>query len=155
MARLGVGGMVMGVAAVIGVIAVFLPLVSYSVSVLGMTQSGSGGKPADDWRGKLDLLCYIAAIVLTVLLAVGSRAAVKALCWGAIGVGAAALLMALLLLFATMSSSKAELSGNAPGLGSMGVSAGSSPAVGTILNVLAAVGVAVGAVLKAREEKLF
>jgi hypothetical protein len=155
MARLGIGGIVMVIAAVIGIIATFLPLVSYSMTAFGVTQSGSGGKPVNDWRGVLDLLCYLAVIVLAVLLVVGSRTAVKGLCWGAIGVGAFALLMALLLLFATMSSTNTQISGNAPGLGSMGVSGGSSPALGTILNLLAAAAVAAGAVLKAREEKLF
>jgi hypothetical protein len=39
MAQPGVGGLVMGIAALIGVIATFLPLASVSVSVMGMTCS--------------------------------------------------------------------------------------------------------------------
>jgi hypothetical protein len=145
----------MGIAALIGVIATFLPLASVSVSVMGMTQSASGGMPVRDWRGAIDLVCYLAAIGITVAFMIGSRTAFRGLAGGAIAVGAVAVLMAVLLLVATISSASASVSGSVPGLGNLGVSGGSSPAIGTILNLLAAIGVAVGAVLKARQEKLF
>jgi hypothetical protein len=151
MARLGVGGLVIAIGAAVGIVACFLPLRSVSFSAFGISQSSSGDKPINDWRGVLGLLCYLAAIVLVVLLAVGSRAATKGFCWGAIGVGAAALLFALLLLSFTTSSGTTHISG----MVQLDVSGGSSPAAGTILNLVAAVVVAVGAVLKAREEKLF
>jgi hypothetical protein len=150
----GIGGLVMGIAAVIGIIACFLPLVSFSVSAFGINQSATGGMPIKDWRGTIGFLCYLAAVGITIGFLVGNRSLFKGLCWGAIGVGALAVLMAILLLVATMSSAQTSVSGGLPGF-NLGVSGGSSPAIGAILNLLAAIGVGVGAVLKARQERLF
>lgn len=148
MERLGVGGLVLGISALVGVIASFLPLVSVSTSAggfgAGMSMSGSGGHVVNDWRGVIDLVCYIGIIVVVVMLAVGNRSAARGLCWGAIGASGAAVLMALLLLIAAFSS-----------IEMFGASIKSSPAIGTWINFLASLGAGAGAVLKAREEKLF
>jgi hypothetical protein len=146
-ARLGKSGLLMGIGAVIGVISVFLPLVSMSVDMGGMMNFRGSAMVIDDWRGKAGIAGYIAAIVLTILLFPPQGRPKKELSAAAIGVGVAVALLALWLLAAALNSGGADLMG----FGNARVGVG----IGAIINLLAGAAVLAGAVLKAREERLF
>lgn len=159
--RLSLSGKILAIGAVVGVIAVFLPLLSMSTQMptVGGTQ-GFGGKggarlPAvvssqsvmvlRDWRGVLCLVGYLAAAALAYVLYPPNGLAQKALGWAGLGVGAFITLLALWLLADAYSGS-----GSVMGFGSFQISIG----IGAILNLLAGAAVAAGGFLKAREEKL-
>jgi hypothetical protein len=161
-ARLGLSGKVLTFAALAGIIAVFLPLLTISMSVqmpsvpglkinqIGAGQSGlSNSKSSmvvEDWRGQLALVGYIAALVLAFVLYPPNGLGQKALCWAGVGAGALVALLALWALIVVLNAGSNDIMGMAI----MKV----SPGIGAFLNLAAGIGVAVGAVLKAREEKL-
>jgi hypothetical protein len=163
LARLGLSGKLLAIGGLVGVIAVFLPLLSMSVQ----TQSLGGASPFGgragvslpevssstsvmvlrDWRGVLCLVGYLAALALAVVLYLPNGLAQKGLGWAGVGVGAFIALLALWLLILALNGSSS--------LTGFGASFKISIGVGAILNLLAAAAVAAGGVLKAREEKLF
>jgi hypothetical protein len=162
LARLGLSGKLLGIGALVGVIAVFLPLVSVSVQMsnsLGVGQAkGKGGFniPAldvnqrvlviQDFRGVICLLGYAAALALTYVLYAPTGLQQKSLGWAGVGVGGLTALLSLWLLFTAYSGSSA--------LSGFGASFQVSVGIGAIFNLLAAGTVAAGGFLKAREEKL-
>jgi hypothetical protein len=154
---LGLSGKILAIGGLVGVLAVFLPLLSMSMPTLAGT-SGFGGKGAvnvqvvsssqsvmvvRDWRGVLCLLGYLAALALAFVLYPPNGLSQKALGWAGVGVGAFIALLALWLLISALSGSGGFLG--------MRITVG----IGAILNFLAAGAVAAGGFLKAREEKLF
>jgi hypothetical protein len=162
LARLGLSGKLLAIGGLVGVIAVFLPLLSISIEMptpggatafggkgganipgIGMTQSVMVVR---DWRGVICLIGYLAALALTYALYQPNGLGQKAFGWAGAGVGALIALLALWLLVGALSGSS-SLSGFG---GSFQVSVG----IGAILNLLAAAAVAAGGFLKAREEKL-
>ena len=155
-ARWGRSGKLLAIGAVVGIVAVFLPLVSMSVTTSGFGGFEIPGMPKgeitvnnlrasviDDWRGVVDLLAYLACLVFAFLLYPPRQ---KALVWAALGTGGVAALLAFWLLISAMRSG----SGIAVPVMSYQVSVG----IGAYLNFIAAGLVATGALLKAREEKL-
>jgi hypothetical protein len=118
------------ISAIVGVISTFLPLITISIG--GRSVSAS---VLQDTRGVLCLLCYAAIIALSFFLYQQSSAQnQRGLLYGVLAAAGVAILLALLLL-----------------IDAMRVSVG----IGTILNFLAAIGVGVGAFMKAKEDRLF
>jgi hypothetical protein len=159
--RLGPSGKLLALGGALGVIVVFMPLVSVSVNMGGdFPGAGDEGSPfaapamnihqtamvVSNWRGALCLFGYVAAIVLAYLLYPAGTLEQKALIWAAVGVGALVALLAFWLLASVLSSSNTDMMG-------MG-SVQASPGFGAFLNVLTAASVAAGAGMKAREEKM-
>lgn len=160
--RLGLSGKLLAIGGLVGVLAVFLPLMSLSIQL--QTPGGAnlfGGKggvnlPAvstshsvlvvGDWRGTLCLVGYLAALALAFVLYPPGGLSQKTLGWAGAGVGALIALLALWLLVSALSGS----SGLAGFGGTLQVSVG----VGAFLNLLAGAAVAAGGFLKAREEQL-
>jgi hypothetical protein len=158
LARLGLSGKLLAIGGLVGLIAVFLPLVSMSFQM--PTSAGAnafGGKGGAnlaavstsqtvmvvrDFRGVLCLLGYLAALALTYVLYAPTGLNPKTFGWVGVGVGALVALLALWLLVGALSGSGS--------LGGFQISVG----IGAILNLLAAATVAAGGALKAREEKL-
>ena len=153
LARLGLSGKILAIGGLVGVIAVFFPLLSMSMQIQA---TGSANVPAisssqsvmvvGDFRGVLCLLGYLAAISLSVLLYQPKGLGRKSLGWAAAGVGGFIVLLALWLLVSAMNGSA--------GMSLFGSSLKISVGIGAILNLLAGLAVAAGGVLKAREEKL-
>jgi hypothetical protein len=162
LARLGLSGKLLAAGGLVGVVAVFLPLLSISMQmpdfggVKGLGGKAGAGLPAvgisqsvmvvRDWRGVICLVGYVAALALTYVLYLPNGLSQKSLNWAGAGVGALLALLALWLLVGALSGSS-SLSGFGA---SLRVSVGS----GAILNLLAAAAVTAGGVLKAREEQL-
>jgi hypothetical protein len=162
LARLGLSGKLLAIGGLVGVIAVFLPLISISLQM--PTTGGAnvlGGKagvntPAvgvsqsvlviQDFRGVICLIGYLAALALTYVLFLPNGLRQKSHGWAGAGVGALIALLAFWLLVGALSGSS-SLSG-------FGASFQASVGIGAILNLLAAGAVAAGGFLKAREEKL-
>jgi hypothetical protein len=158
LARLGLSGKILAIGGLVGVVAVFLPLLSMSVQTqLPGGANLFGGKGAvnlpavsasqsvsvvGDCRGVLCLVGYLAALGLTVALYPPNGLGQKALGWAGIGVGAVVALLALWLLALALSGSG--------GMMGFRISVG----VGAVLNLLAGAAVAAGGFLKAREERL-
>ncbi len=156
LARLGMSGKLLAAGGLVGVIAVFLPLVSMSF------QSPTGANPfvgkngvnlpgfstsqsvmvLRDFRGVLCLFGYVAALALAYVLYQPKELGPKALGWAGLGVGGFIALLALWLLLGAFSGSG--------GLMGFQISVG----IGALLNLVAAGTVAAGGFLKAREEKL-
>jgi hypothetical protein len=163
LARLGLSGKILAIGGLVGVIAVFLPLLSMSFQM--QTPGGTnlfGGKGAvnvnlpavsssqsvmviQDWKGVLCLLGYLASLALAFVLYPPNGLAQKALGWAGVGVGGFITLLALWLLMQALNGSS--------GMGGFGFQV--SVGIGAILNLLAGAAVAAGGFLKAREEKLF
>src|ERR1700723_3348778 len=108
LARLGLSGKLLAIGGLVGVIAVFLPLLSMSlqlqlptgrsgVSLPGVSTSQSV-MVLRDWRGVICLLGYLAALALAVVLYPPNGLGQKALGWAGVGVGALITLLALWLL---------------------------------------------------------
>jgi hypothetical protein len=162
LARMGLSGKLLAIGALVGVIAVFLPLVSVSVQVpntLGTTLTKGKGSvkiPSldvsqrvlviQDFRGVLCLLGYIAALALTYVLYAPTGLQQKSFGWAGVGIGGLTALLSLWLLIGAFSGSSA--------LSGFGASLQVSVGLGAIVNLLAAGTVAAGGFLKAREEKL-
>jgi hypothetical protein len=156
LARLGLSGKLLAAGSLVGVIAVFLPLVSMSFQSAGAGNPFVGKNAVNlpgisasqsvmvvrDFRGVLCLLGYVAALALAYVLYQPKPMGPKALGWAGVGVGGFIALMALWLLLGAFSGSG--------GLMGFQVSVG----IGAILNLLAAATVATGGFLKAREEQL-
>jgi hypothetical protein len=100
----------------------------------------------DDWRGKVGLLGYLAAVVLAFVLYPPNGLRPKALCWAGVGAGLLSLVLAIWLLVQASDASNLNLMGMA----SVKVSTG----FGAFINVLAGAAVTAGGFLKAREENL-
>jgi len=161
LARLGRSGKILAIGGLVGVIAVFLPLLSMSVQVPDFAKTagakGATNVPAisssqsvmvvSDWRGTVCLIGYFGAAALAILLYPPNGLAQKTLAWAGVGVGGLIALLALWLLFLALNGSS--------GLSAFGGSFKVSVGIGAILNLLASAAVAAGGVLKAREEKLF
>jgi hypothetical protein len=158
-ARLGLSGKILTFAALAGIIAVFLPLLSVSMSVqmpgikinqLGVNQPGLNSSKTtmvvEDWRGQIALVGYIAALALAFVLYPPKGLGQKALCWAGLGAGALVALLALWALIVVLNAGSNDLMGMAM--------LKISPGIGAFLNLAAGIGVAVGAFLKTREEKL-
>jgi hypothetical protein len=156
LARLGLSGKLLAVGGLVGVIAVFLPLLSVSLQMsntggkagvnippIGMSQSVAVIR---DWRGDMCLVGYLAALALSYVLYAPNGLRQRALGWAGAGVGALLALLALWLLASAWNGSS-SISG-------FGASLQASVGVGAIFNLLAAGAVATGGFLKAREEKL-
>jgi hypothetical protein len=160
LARLGLSGKLLAGGALVGVLAVFLPLLSMSMEM----PSGAnvfGGKGAnvaasglsksvlviENWRGVICLLGYLASLGLTYVLYLPNGLSQKTLGWAGAGVGGLVALLALWLLILAFNGSS-SMSG-------FGASFKVSVGIGAILNLLAAGTVVAGGVIKAREEKLF
>jgi hypothetical protein len=148
-----------------GIIVAFLPLVSVSIQMrgpggadpLGMLGGlGGGGQTGvsvsktamviDDWRGKVGLVGYLAALVFAFVLYPPEGLGQKALAWVGVGIGVLVAVLAIWLLVLALDTGGANLMG----MGSVKASAG----FGAFLNVVAGGVVAAGGFLKAREEKL-
>jgi hypothetical protein len=97
----------------------------------------------EDWRGQIALIGYIAALVLAFVLYPPNGLAQKPLCWSGVGAGALVALLGLWLMIWAINSG-GDL------MGFMKI----TPGIGAFINLAAGVGVAVGAFLKTREEKL-
>jgi hypothetical protein len=155
LARLGPSGKLMAVGGLVGVIAVFLPLLSMSLQLpTGANLFGAKGEVnvsavssqsimvVQNSRGVLCLVGYLTALALAYVLYPPNGLGQKALAWAGVGVGALIALLALWLLVSALSGSG--------GLMGFQISVG----IGAILNLLAGAAVAAGGFLKAREEKL-
>src|SRR5262249_2242883 len=159
LARLGLSGKLLAIGGLVGVIVVFLPLLSMSIQTPANAFGGKGAvnlpgintsqsvMVLKDWRGVFCLLGYIAALALAYVLYQPNSLAQKALYWAGAGVGAFIALLAFWLLILAFNGSA--------GLSTFGGSFQISVGIGAILNLLAAAAVAAGGFLKAREEKLF
>jgi hypothetical protein len=159
LARLGLSGKILAIGGLVGIISVWLPLVSIHMQAPANPLGARGGVSvpgfsmsqtimvARDFRGMICLAGYIAALALIFVLYRPNGLGQKSLCWAAAGVGALITLMALWLVLGTLSGSGS--------LGGFGGGLSISLGIGAILNLLAAVAVAAGGVLKAREERLF
>jgi hypothetical protein len=146
-ARLGLSGRILGIAALLGIIAAFLPAMTIDAPALkGLskaTPSLGSAMVVDDWRGKISLLGFAGALVLVFVLYPAGGLAQKSLCWVGVGLGALVALLGLWLLVTVL---------NGPDLAFLGVKF--SPGIGLFVSLFAGIGVAVGAFFKVREEKL-
>jgi hypothetical protein len=163
MARLGLSGKLLALGGLVGVIAVFLPLLSMSIQMqvpgganpfagkaavnLPAVSSSQSVLVIGDWRGVLCMLGYLAALALSYVLYPTDGLGQKALGWAGVGVGGLIALLALWLLGVAFNGSS--------GMTGFGGTFQISVGFGAILNLLAGAAVAAGGVLKAREEKLF
>jgi hypothetical protein len=162
LARLGLSGKLLAIGGLVGVIAVFLPLLTMSIQMqapgganvfggrsgvnLPGVSSSQSVLVVGDWRGVLCLVGYLAALTLAFVLYQPNGLTQKALGWAGVGVGAFITLLALWLLLAALNGSA--------GMAGFGGSFQISVGIGAILNLLAGAAVAAGGFLKAREEKL-
>ena len=149
-ARSGLGGKLIAGGGVLGLVAAFLPLVSVSMNMTGVSLMGGNrtSMVVDDGRGMASLAGYLAALAFALLLYPPDRRPAKGLVWGALGVGAVLAVLGLWLLAAA-----ARSRGGADFMGMMDMRV--SLGVGAFVNMAAAAAVAVGAMLKGREERLF
>jgi hypothetical protein len=156
-ARLGLSGKLVAIGGLVGVVAVFLPLLSMSMQMptLGGNAFGKAGvNPSavstsnsvmviQDMRGVLCLVGYVAALAFAVVLYPPNGLGQKTLGWAGLGIGAFVTLFALWLLVAALGGSGAMMG--------LKISVG----IGAIFNLLAGAAVTAGGFLKAREEQLF
>lgn len=148
-ARSGWSGKLFLAGGLLGLVAAFLPLVSFSMQMMGGFMSGHQTlMVVDDWRGKASLLGFLAAMAFAVLLYPPGRSPARPLVWAGLAVGVALALLGIDLLIGTLRSrNDMSLFGMASG--------GVTPGIGAYVNLAAAAVVAVGAVLRGREERLF
>jgi hypothetical protein len=157
LARLGLSGKLLAIGGLVGVIAVFLPLLSVSMQIQAPGDARGGVNfpsisssqtvmVVGNWRGVLCLVGYLAAISLSVVLYPPKGLAQKTLGWAGVGVGGFIVLLALWLLVSAINGSA--------GMSAFGSSLKISVGIGAIFNLLAGLAVAAGGVLKAREENL-
>jgi hypothetical protein len=158
LARLGLSGKLLAIGGLVGVIAVFLPLVTMSFQMSApVSAKVFGGKAAvslpavstsqsvlvvGDFRGVGCLFGYLAALAFTVVLYPSNGLGQKNLGWAGVGVGALIALLALWLLVGAFNGSNSLMG--------FQITVG----IGAILNLVAGAVVAAGGFLKAREEKL-
>lgn len=130
-------------AAAVGLIAAFLPAVAVTISVFGSTTTESLAVWRD-WRGKLDLLAYIAVGVMAGWTLRKPDRPVKKLALACLITAGVALLLAAWLPL--------SISGNT---GVAKELASISIGLGCYVNVLAALALAVGAALQAKRADVF
>jgi hypothetical protein len=157
-ARWGRSGRLLAIGGVVGIIAVFLPLMSATIqaadfggfSFPGMNtpsmRVSQHSMVVDAWQGKTALAAYIAVVVLAVLLYPPTGLTQKNLAWAGLGLGALAVILALWLLISALRVNNDAFAG------AVGFSV--SVGFGAYINVLAAATVLYGGFLKAREERL-
>jgi hypothetical protein len=147
--RAGTSGKLLAGGAALGVIAAFLPLASVSMDMMGGMMKGGGTVMViDNWRGVTTLLGSLACGAFAFLLYPPARSPAKNLCWAAVGVGVVVALLALwLLILAMRMGGGADMMGMATMKSSMGI--------GGVVNLVAGAGMAAGAILKGRDERLF
>jgi hypothetical protein len=133
---------------VAGIVATLLPLISFSMEVMGIASAHQTSMVVDSWQGKICLAGYLAAIALSFVLYSTRSLTNKNLGWAGIAVGALTLLFAVILMIRAMQATSGA--SDPFGFGAARVSVG----FGTYLNVLTAAAVAAGGFLKAREERL-
>src|SRR5262249_39857691 len=157
--RLGLNGKLLAIGGLVGVIAVFLPLLSMSMQM--PTPGGTnvfGGKggvnlPAvsssqsvmvvRDWRGVLCLVGYLAALALAFVLYPPNGSGQKTLGWAGVGVGALVALLSLWLLVLALNGSS--------GITGFGGSFQITVGIGAILNLLAGAAGGAGGGLQGRQ----
>jgi hypothetical protein len=100
----------------------------------------------EDWRGKIGLVGYLAALIFAFVLYPPGGLGLKTLCWAAVGAGLLVTVLAIWLLILALDTGSANM------MGMVGVKA--TVGIGAFLNVVAGAVVAVGGFLKTREEKL-
>jgi hypothetical protein len=162
-ARLGLSGKLLAIGGLAGIIVAFLPLVSVSIQM-----QGPGGNPfgmpggvgtkqpmvsvnktvmvVEDWRGKVGLVGYLAALIFAFVLYPPNGLSQKALSWAGVGAGLLVAVLAIWLLVLALDTGSTDMMG----MGSVKATTG----IGAFLNVLSGVVVVAGGFLKAREEKL-
>jgi hypothetical protein len=157
-ARWGRSGKLIAIGGLVGIVAVFLPLMSLTMRGPDVGGFGFPGMDTpsmrvsqqalviDVWKGKVELAAYIAALVLAFVLYPPAGLMQKPLAWAGIGVGALAVLLALWLLISMLRVNNDAFAG------AIGFSV--SVGFGTYVNFLAAATVLYGGFLKAREERL-
>ena len=128
--------MILLAAAGLGLVAMFLPAVT--VSVLGTSQSLAVFR---DWRGKLDLLGYVAVAVMAATM-LKSSSPPKGRVLACLIIAGVALLLAVWLPLSV------------GGMKSLGSAVSVSTGIGCYANILAAVAMAAGAAVLAKREKL-
>lgn len=130
--------------AVVGLVSVFLPAVTVTISFLGSSTTESLGVWRD-WRGKLDLLAYIAVAVMAgMMIRKPNTPAAKKLALPCLITSGVALLLAVWLPLSIS--------------GSGGISkelASISIGLGCYLNILASLALAAGAALQAKRTNVF
>jgi hypothetical protein len=150
--RLGLSGRLMLVGAALGVVSCLLPATSSTVSgSLGQLAAIQGSRSVlvvEDWRGVIGLLGFVATIVLCFLLYGARGPGNRALYWAPVGIGAALMLLSVLLVVAVLRVS--QTAGFA-GVAEIKI----SPGIGAFAYLITAAVVTAGAVVKAREERLF
>jgi hypothetical protein len=148
LSRCGLSGKLFVAGGLIGLVATFLPLLSFSMEMMGFFRGNQTVMVFDDWRGKLSLLGYLAALAFAFLLYPPGRSPTKLLVWTGVGVGAGLVLLGIGLLVSTLQSrGGADMMGMA--------NAQMTPGIGSFVNLAAAAAVAVAGMIKGREEKLF
>jgi hypothetical protein len=156
-ARLGLSGKILGIAALVGVFATFLPGMTISMEAPALKSFNKAAPNISfntsqsfivlsDFRGKVALMGFISALALLYMLYPAGGLAQKPLCWLGVGAGGLATLMSLWFLAAVLGGS------GSMNMGFMGIQ--SSPGIGAFVSLLAGLGVTAGALFKAREEQL-
>ena len=147
LSRTELSGKLFVVGGLLGFIAVFLPLVSSSMEIMWYMSSFQTSMVVDDWRGKVSLLGYLAALAFAWFLYPPNGSPVKLLTWAATVVGAILLLLGFSLLFDTIRS---RSGGNLMRIASIDI----TPGIGSFVNVAAAAVVAWAAMIKAQKDRL-
>lgn len=143
LAKLTLADKVIGSAAVLGIISTFLPAVSVTVELFG-EKSTTSASVIGDWRGKLGLLCFLAAGTILFLMIQKIVPVTKNLLYGLLAACGVSALMGILLLIGASSSTS-----NVPtALFKVSVS------IGAYLFLLCGLAMAAGGFLKAKEQKL-
>ncbi len=145
-AKLTLADKVIGSAAVVGIISTFLPAVSVTAELFGEKRSNSVSV-IGDWRGKLGLLCFLAAGVLLFLMIQKGVAASKNLLPGLLAACGLAALLGIFLLFGASNSLS-----DVPAAMRQMVKA--SVSFGTYLFLLCGLAMGAGGFLKAKEQKM-
>jgi hypothetical protein len=152
LARAGWSGKLFMAGGLIGLIAAFLPLASFSKEIKdpgAMVRFNQTLMVVDVWRGKVSLIGYLAALAFAWLLYPPKRSPAKPMTWTAAGVGGVVLLLGIWLLIDIL---RARGGGDMIGwMGSVNLTMG----IGSFVNFVAAGAVAIAAALKGREEGLF
>ncbi len=85
LSRFGWSGKLFVAGGLIGFVAAFLPLISFSMEMMGLISGNQTVMVVDDWRGKVSLAGYVAALVFAFLLYPPGQSPRKPLLW--IGIG--------------------------------------------------------------------
>jgi hypothetical protein len=148
LSRSGWSGKLFIAGGLIGLVAAFLPLISTSMEMMGFLSGNQTLTVVDDWRGKVSLPGYLAALAFAWVLYPPGRSPAKPLAWISLGVGVVLVLLGIGLLIDTLRSrGGADMMGMA--------SARVTPGIGAFVNLAAAAAVAVAGLIKGQEERLF